>query len=242
MHPPFVMLLSLVLGCVPMGHARAEIVYDKTVEVRSAIPVIEPLIKAYASSRAKGMFRNNIWVFDGEDDIENSLFAWRISGKTYLSAVARYTPNVDPVPGCERNCDWIVNGHMVCHLFMFDAVTLALVDVVPLDVVRDPSLLVGKPRCYSVKAMAVGGGRRDMLVVTLGYVDSAEPAEGRYDPPQFVTSVAVHIDQTQGSLRMERRDDCLGNPNSLMTVAAARLRLRKCEAGKLRPNGNWSPG
>ncbi|WP_128106518.1 hypothetical protein [Azoarcus sp. DN11] len=208
----------------------AEITLDKTLDVKPVIPSIELSIKRYAAPRAKGMFSDNIWVFDGKEDIDNSIFAWTISGKKYLSAAAQYTSNIDPLPDCDSNCDWMVNSHMVCHLFLFGAGTLSLAEVIPLNIVRDRRLLKGKPRCQSIKAMAVAGAARDVLLITLGYSDSAEPAEARYEPPEFVTTIALHFDSTPGVLRVEQRDDCLGNPNNYKTIAAARKRLRECEA------------
>lgn len=78
--------------------------------------------------------------------------------------------------------------------------------------------------------MAVAGAARDTMLITLGYSDSAEPAEARYDPPEFVTTVALHFAPTPGVLRIQQRDDCLGNPNGYKTIAAARKRLRECGA------------
>ena len=230
MRPLYSVVVPLALMCLAVSHSSAEVALDKTFNVKPAIPPIEKSIRSYASPRAKGMFSDNIWVFDGREDEDNSIFAWMISSKNYLSAAARYTPNVDPLPDCNTNCDWIVNSHMVCHLFLFEAYTLTLAAVTPLNIARDSRLLKGKPRCRSIKAMAVAGVARDTLLITLGYSDSAEPAEARYDPPEFVTTVALHVDSTPGVLRVEQRDDCLGNPNGYKTIATARNRLRECEA------------
>ncbi|MBD5802130.1 hypothetical protein AZOA_15560 [Azoarcus sp. Aa7] len=230
--------LSFALMCFTVSQPRAEVVLDKTFNVEPAIPPIERLIKAYAAPRAMGMFKDNIWVLDGKEDEDNSIFAWKVSGKRYLSAIAQYTPNIAPLPDCDTNCDWIVNSHTVCHLFLFDADTLNLASVTALNIMRDRSLLEGKTRCRSVKAVAVAGAARDTMLITLGYSDSAEPAEARYDPPEFVTTVALHFDPTPGGLRIEQRDDCLGNPNGYKTIAAARKRLRECGAdttGPVRP-------
>ncbi|BAL26776.1 hypothetical protein [Azoarcus sp. KH32C] len=223
--------LLVVLMCLCISRSNAEIALDKAFNDTSAIPLIENSIKNYAAPRAKGMFSDNIGIFDGKEDEDNSIFAWRISGKRYLSAIGRYTPDIAPLSDCDTNCDWIVNSHLVCHLFLFGADTLSLASVTPLNIVHDRSLLRGKTRCSSVKAMAVAGAARDSLLITLGYSDSAEPAEARYDPPEFITTVALHFDPTPGVLRVEQRDDCLGNPNGYQTIAAARKRLRECEAG-----------
>lgn len=225
-------IAPFVLFCLAVSQSSAEVALDKTINVEPAIPPIEKSIKSYAAPRAKGMFNDNIWIFDGKDDEDNSIFAWTISGTKYLSAAAQFTSNIDPLPDCDRNCEWIVNRHMVCHLFLFEADTLNLAGVTPLNIVRDRRLLQGKPRCRSVKAMAVAGTARDTLLITLGYSDSAEPAEGRNDPPEFFTTVALHFDPTPGVLRIEQRDDCLGNPNGYKTIVAARKRLRECEEGR----------
>ena len=226
----YTLAFSLAFMCLTVSQPRAEVSLDKTLNVESAIPYIKRLIKAYAAPRAMGMFKDNIWVFDGAEDEDNSIFAWNISGKRYLSAIGQYTPNIAPLQGCDTNCDWIVNSHTVCHLFLFEADTLNLASVTALNIMRDRSLLKGKTRCRSVKAMAVAGASRENMLITLGYSDSAEPAEARYDPPEFITTIVLHLNPTPGVLRIEQRDDCLGNPNGYKTIAAARKRLRECDA------------
>lgn len=227
-----VVLLVLTIVAAPLS--RAEIALDKTFDVTSSILPIEQSIKTYAASRTQGMFRHNIWVQNGRMRGGNSVFGWMISGRKYLSTIAWYTSNLDPLPDCDSNsldCDWIVDRHTTCQLFLFESDTLSLAGAIPLYIARDRRLLKGKPRCQDVKAMSVGQVVPDTLLVTLGYSDSAEPAEARNDPPEFVTTVALHFDPTPGVLRIEQRDNCLGNPNGYKTIAAARTRLRECEAG-----------
>ncbi|HJV27659.1 MAG TPA: hypothetical protein VJ673_18370 [Aromatoleum sp.] len=237
MRPQYSIVLPFVLMCLATAHSSAEVVLDKTFDVKPAILPIEKFIKSYATPRAKGTFNYNIWVQNGRMRGGNSVFGWRVSGKRYVSAIAWYTSNLDPLPDCDDNsydCDWIVDRHTICHLFLFDADTLTLAGVTPLNLARDRRLLKGKPRCQDVKAMSVAEVVPDTMLITLGYSDSAEPAETRYDPPEFVTTVALHFDPTPGVLRVEQRDKCLGNPNGLKTIAAARKKLRECEAEKAR--------
>lgn len=229
-------LLVLTLVAAPLS--RAEIALDKTIDVTSSILPLEQSIKSYATSRTKGMFSHNIWVQNGRMRGGNSVFGWRISGRTYLSTIAWYTSNLDPLPDCESNsldCDWLVARHTTCHLFLFESDTLSLAGTIPLNIARDSRLLTGKPRCQDVKAISVAQVVPDTLLVTLGYSDSAEPAQARDEPPEFVTTVALHIDPTPDVLRLEQRDDCLGNPNGYKTIAAARRRLRECEARTTNP-------
>ena len=219
--------------CSAVPYSKAELALDKTFNVKPAILPIAQSIERYAATRTKGTFKYNIWVQNGRMRGGNSVFAWKISGKSYLSAIAWYTSNLDPLPDCDNNsydCDWIVDRHTICHIYLFEVDTLDLAGVTALNIVRDPRLLKGKPRCQDVKAMSVADAKPDTLLITLGYSDSAEPAEARYDPPEFITTVALHFDPTPGVLRVEQRDDCLGNPNRFSTIAAARKRLRECEA------------
>lgn len=226
-----VVLLVLTLVAAPLS--RAEIALDKTIDVTSSILPIEQSIKSYATSRAKGMFSHNIWVQNGRMRGGNSVFGWTISGRKFLSTIAWYTSNLDPLPDCDSNsldCDWLVDRHTTCHLFLFELDTLSLAGAIPLNITRDSQLLKGKPRCQDVKAMSVAQAIPDTMLVTLGYSDSAEPAQARQEPPEFVTTVALHFDPTPGLLRIEQRDHCLGNPNSYKTIAEARKRLRECGA------------
>lgn len=227
-----VVLLVLTLVAAPLS--RAEIALDKTIDVTSSILPIEQSIKSYAAPRAKGMFSHNIWVQNGRMRGGNSVFGWMISGRKYLSTIAWYTSNLDPLSDCDSDsldCEWIVDRHTTCQLFLFESDTLNLAGAIPLYIARDRRLLKGKPRCQDVKAMSVAQVTPDTLLVTLGYSDSAEPAEARNDPPEFITTVALQFEPTPGVLRIEQRDDCLGNPNGFKTIAAARMRLRECEAG-----------
>lgn len=231
MHPNN--LISILLASLLFASAQlqAEVLIDKKIDVRSAIIPLEKSIKDYAASRALGMFSDSIWVQNERMRGGNSVFGWTISKDKYLSAVAWYTSNLDPLPECDDasvNCKWIMDRHTVCHLFLFHADSLKLADVTPLQILRDDHLLKGKPRCQDVKAMALARVIPETMLVTLGYSDSAMPAEARSEPPEFITTVAVRITSEGGELRVEQQDNCLGNPNRYRTIAAARKRLAEC--------------
>lgn len=66
------------------------------------------------------------------------------------------------------------------------------------------------------------------MLITLGYIDSAEPANKNSDPPEFYTTLLLRFKDDNGKLKIEQDDSCLGNPNQYKTVAEARKALSKC--------------
>lgn len=86
--------------------------------------------------------------------------------------------------------------------------------------------------CLSVKAMAVAKTIPDAMLVTLGYIDSAEPASKNSDPTEFSTTLLLRFKNDNGKLKIEQDDSCLGNPNNYKTIAAARKALSTCNTAR----------
>ena len=80
--------------------------------------------------------------------------------------------------------------------------------------------------------MAVAMVIPDAMLITLGYDDSASPADPRNDdPPQFTSTALLRFSEVNGKLKIEQDDSCLGNPNKYKTITAARKALANCSAG-----------
>lgn len=187
-----------------------------------------------------------------------TLYTLKVSGRSYIAAIVAYNPLLKAEPNCKPNdsidptghCDWIAQGALTCHLFLFDASSRNLESVTPLNITRDPRRLPGQkmrsfwhydekhagdprqiegwPRCDKVLAVAPAKVVSDALLFTLGYSDSAAPADPRNDPPEFRTTILVLLRDIQGKLQIIQEDSCFGNPNMLSSVAAARKALRGC--------------
>lgn len=78
--------------------------------------------------------------------------------------------------------------------------------------------------------MAVAKIVPDAMLVTLSYIDSAAPADPRNELIEFYTTVLMRFRDDNGTLVVEQDDRCLGNPNKLKTIVAARKALKKCNA------------
>ena len=156
---------------------------------------------------------------------------------TFYSNITAFVPEIVPLEDCKPNedtalptihCDWRRTRYYVCHLFMFNGKDLKLESVSRLNILRDRKQLVGLPMCFGPQAMAVAKIIPDAMLITLSYVDSAEPADPRNLPPEFYTTVLLRFSNENGKLKIEQDDSCLGNPNNYKTIAAARKALTKC--------------
>jgi len=202
-----------------------------------------------------------------------TLYTLRANGREYLAAIIAYNPLLKAEPHCKPNdsidptghCEWIAQWALTCHLFLFDPQNRKLESVTPLNITRDPRPLPGQkmrsfwhydakhagdprqiegwPRCDNLLAVAPAKVVSDALLFTLGYSDSAAPREARYDPPEFTTTILVLLRQSQGKLQILQEDSCLGNPNMLNSISAARKALSACnKADKAVDHGeaHWS--
>lgn len=193
----------------------------------------------------------------------STLYTLKNNGREYLAAIIAYNPLLKPEPHCELDdsanptghCDWVAQRALTCHLFLFDSQSRKLESVTPLNITRDPRPLSGEkmrsfwyydekhagdprqiegwPRCNNVLAVAPAKDVSDALLFTLGYSDSAAPADPRNDPPEFRTTILVLLRQNHGKLQLIQEDSCLGNPNMVSTIGAARKALKACnKAGR----------
>jgi hypothetical protein len=237
-------LLSLIV-CTPLM-VHAELILDKSVTSKQLYKKIYPTIDKAVGPYAKA--HTPVWPdgFSGYKapyDIDNSedgappdFFAWLFNGRQYISAVASI--NSDPVPLADyRHEDdnpltdmssWINKRQQTCHLFMLNP-DLSVNVVFPINIVRVKGRLVGKPRCSYVKAMAVAKAVPDAMLITLGYSDSAAPADKNESPREFITTVLLRFSEQKGKLNIQQDDRCLENPSPFKTIAAARKALSSPE-------------
>lgn len=236
------LLTAVLLACGQSSHAELQLdVSKKPKQVEAALkPLFESVVRPYGDQRSADF--GGLWGKNGTStNYEDSNFSWTFSGRSLLSNIGSFTPEIVPLKDCTPDsnelvpgsrCDWRRKGFKVCHLFMFDGKNLSLETVTRLNIVRDRKELVGLPRCRTVHAMAVAKAVPDAMLVTLGYIDSAEPAEKSYDPPEFFTTLLLRFKDDNGKLKVEQDDSCLGNPNKYSTVAAARRALAACSTAK----------
>jgi len=188
----------------------------------------------------------------------STLYTLKANGREYLAAVIAYNPLLKAESHCKPNdsldptghCEWIAQRALTCHLFLFDPQSRKLESVTPLNITRDPRLLPGQkmrsfwyydakhagdprqiegwPHCSKVLAVAPAKIVSDALLFTLGYFDSAAPADPRSEPPEFSTTILVLVRENQGKLQVIQEDSCLGNPNMLSSISVARKALSAC--------------
>lgn len=237
-------ILSLI-ACMPWI-AHADLTLDRSVTLKQTFAkldtTIDHIVKPYADAHTP------IWpdgfngykapyYIDGPAMYEDSAyFAWLFNGHQYYSAVASI--NSDPVPLADykheddnplTDMSFHINARQqACHLFMLNP-DLSLNAVFPINIVRVKGRLVGKPRCSYVKAMAVAKEVPDAMLITLGYSDSAAPADKNESPREFITTVLLRFSEQNGKLNIQQDDRCLENPSPFKTIAAARKALNSPE-------------
>lgn len=237
--------LLTLLTCMPLM-AQAELTLDRSVTPKQALnkldPVIDHIVKPYADTHTP------IWPdgfsgykapynIDGTAMYEDpEYFAWLFNGHQYYSAVASI--NSVPVPLADykheddnplTDMSFHINARqLTCHLFMLNP-DLSVNTVFPINIVRAKGRLVGKPRCSYVKAMAIAKAVPDAMLITLGYSDSAAPADKNESPREFITTVLLRFSAQNGKLKIEQDDRCLENPSPFKTIAAARKALNSPE-------------
>jgi len=226
--------------------------------------------KDYPYSRAEN-YKNSdplFWAYDAKyakDKESETLYALAINNHDYLAAVISFNPMLTAEPHCQPDDSALPTGHceivdtrqLVCHLFLFEPKTLALENVTPLNIVRDPRPMPGQkkrsywnyderhpndprqiegwPRCSKLLAVAPAKEVTDSLLFTLGYSDSAEPASKHEEDyhPLFKTTLLVSLGvDAHGKVQAKQDDSCLGNPNTYVSIGAARKALQQCKAVK----------
>ena len=184
-----------------------------------------------------------------------------LDGKAYIMAVISFNPLLKAEPHCITNdsalpnghCEWIARRRSVCHVFLLEPKSFDLQAVAALNVERDPRLLPGKksrtyqdidekiineprqlegwPACNKLLAVGSVKGGANSLLLSIGYKDSAAPANKSED--EYVLRMTVKLDflkDDEGRVKIVQDDACLGNPNTYATISAARAILSSCGA------------
>lgn len=155
----------------------------------------------------------------------------------------------------ESRCRRMAENNQVCHLFLFDFQTHAITAAGAMPIERDnrsmpggkergwwnynskfpndPRQIEGWPRCDGVLAVAPAKVVPNALLITLTYIDSGAPItkhENEYPPKFTTTSLLRFTTDAQGRVQMKQDQSCLGNPNRITSIAAARKALAACES------------
>lgn len=169
----------------------------------------------------------------------STLYTLKANGRNHLAGIIAYNPLLKAEPHCKPNdsidpaghCEWIAQRALTCHLFLLSPTGRQLESMTPLNIARDPKLIKGWPRCSKVLAIAPAKIHPNAFLLTLGYFDSAAPADPRMEPPEFRTTLLV---QMPAEKKVIQDDDCLGNPNMLSSINAARKALSACNKADTR--------
>lgn len=159
-------------------------------------------------------------------------------------------------------CRKLAENNLVCHIFLFDFQTheIAAVGAMPIErdnrplpggkkrswinydpkFPNDPRQIEGWPRCREVLAVAPAKVIPNALLITLSYLDSAASIS-KYgyedDESKFTTTVLLRFSaSSNGKVQITADQRCLGNPNTIKSIAAARKTLAKCEADSTQSN------
>lgn len=236
-YTPWLLTFAL-LACGQASHAELRLdAAKKPAQVKKTLgPLFESVVRPYGDKHSAdfgGLWGKN----DTSTSYDDSNFSWTFNGTGLLSNIGSFTPEIVPLEDCTPDpnelvpgsrCDWRRTGFKVCHLFMFNGQSLKLENVTRLNITRDKRVLQGLPMCLSVQAMAVAKAVPDAMLITLGYIDSAEPANKNSDPPEFYTTLLLRFKDNDGKLKIEQDDRCLGNPNQYKTIVEARKVLTQC--------------
>lgn len=159
----------------------------------------------------------------------------------------------------ESFCEEIARRKSTCHVFFLNPDSLKIEAVSPLNIARDPRQMPGQkertffdfyykrynpkstkpidprylegwPVCSSLSAVAIAKDASDGLLFVLNYFDSASPADPRNPPPLFTSTVLMLLREEWGKLKLYQESSCLGNPNTISTIAEARKVIRACNA------------
>ena len=156
-------------------------------------------------------------------------------------------------------CEEIARRQSTCHVFFLNPDNLKIEAVSPLNIARDPRQMPGQkertffdfyykrynpkttkpidprylegwPLCGSLSAVAIAKDASDGLLFVLDYIDTAAPADPRNEPPVFTSTVLMLLREEWGKLKLYQESSCLGNPNTISTIAEARKVIRACNA------------
>ena len=195
-----------------------------------------------------------------------TLYTITFDSKNYIAGIGSYVPVLKATPDCgpaeadgTNYCRRIAENNLVCHLFLFDPQTHAVIAVGAMPIERDnrampgvkkrswvhfdpkypndPRQMEGWPRCHVVSAVGSARVIPNALLITLHYIDSAESIS-KYgkDQQNFYTTTALLRFSTDelGNVQIKQDQSCLGNPNTITSISAARKVLAACEAASVR--------
>lgn len=226
------------------GWSHAELTLMKTTpDMKNKIKSIEErVVRPYSVSKSL-IFGSGI---TGVADLQYSTsFSWIFNNFVYYSNVTSFVVDKEDIPECKgypktyeevgknnwngpANCDTINSSARQCHLFMLNE-NSDIAGVGQIFIAREKNIINGKPNCIDVKAIAIARTVPDSFLITLSYLDSAEYVDPKSMPDEYPTTVLLRLkEESPGKLTITQDDSCLGNPNRIASIAAARKRLEQC--------------
>jgi len=246
---------------------RLDVFTRKYVDEHSLVAKDYPYKPAESAKRYLSLYSSFRSDYDKYKDA-STLYTIRANGHDYLAAIVSYNPLMRAEPHCKpvdsmlptAHCEKIARDEITCHLFLFDAQSIKLESVTPLNITRDPRpirnfwyyekeyaapprRIEGWPSCGDVLAVASAKVVSDAILFTLAYSDSADTASKYGEPPENRTTILVLLRQSLGKLQVIQEDSCLGNPNRYGSIAAARKALSACNKADKRADpgeGSWT--
>lgn len=147
-----------------------------------------------------------------------SQFSWIFNNKRYLSSVVSFD---------RQEASRLENQDLALLIMFKPDTTVAAAKLLKLNK-RDS--IKGRPYFLDMKAMSVAPGSPDLMLIVVNYVDSADLlADPQGNFKVFTSTLAFRFQDSGGRLRIAQDDSCLGNPNNVNTIAAARKRLASCK-------------
>lgn len=168
-----------------------------------------------------------------------------MKNEIYISDIAAFFSDDNDIPECKghprtyeeikkdywdgpANCSSMHVTARQCHLFMLTEQG-GIAGVGRMQIVRDKNLIRGRPGCIDIKAMAIAKSVPDGILITATYIDSSFMASPGNMPDEYQTTILLILkEESPGKLSITQDDSCLGNPNRIASIAAARKRLEQC--------------
>lgn len=200
---------------------------------KQADSLFKSVVKPYVDGRPTEFNSDNPGVLEN-----NGQFAWLFNGRQFISMVGKFAPSGSPLIGCPTDpdeveprsrCDLRRQAFWNCYLFMLNGQNFKLESVTRFNIVSKTKQLVGLPMCLSVDALAVAKVLPDAMLVTLSFIDSYIAQDVNFHNPVYSTTLLLRWRDENGKLKIEQDDSCLGNPNNIKTISAARKKLASCQ-------------
>ena len=195
-------------------------------------PALETVIRLYAKEHsAQDKRLGDLGVFTRYD---GGNFAINIDEDKYFSNIGSLVIDASPTTECiavlsliGNDCDWMRMRHLTCHFFLIDK-NLQLAAVTALQIPRDEKFMRGFPMCLSVEAVGTTLEPNKSMLITLGYIDSAEPAASDSAPTKFYKTILLRFRKSKDMIVVEQDDSCLGRANKIRSIKEARKKLGAC--------------